>query len=363
MLRNVVIAATCGVFLISAEGGRSLTAASSAGGAAPQTAPCGPILTAPTPTPTTPTAPKPPTNLRVIVSGGGEESSESIHESGPYVSESEAASPVVDTHPYFASLISRSDCHAAYHMRSQEQLDRLETLKSGTSALGEERYPVTYDSVMDAALFRIDPRVGSTDGEHKRVNLGVTSGSMLLTWDLRFDEGHRYKNDGDLIRHKLYMLGWFGTGGSGDNRYLGLHTDYKNATDDGQGIAKLRPYMIGDTWLGPGTTLGSQGRVMPMANEFYIAANTWTRVWIYVEDMGKATSFVSIWAADTGRDPIQLQNRNAIVVPPSGLTKFWFEYDTSAEDATNVEMRSWNRNVVVLKDVTMSTVTSLLKRP
>lgn len=271
-------------------------------------------------------------------------------------------------HPYFDTLSARPDCVQSFSLRSQDQLNKLETLKSGISALGEWRFPVTYDPTFDAAQFKIHPTwvgppKGSTDCEHKRVPVGVNAGSMLLTWDLRFDEGHRWKSNGYLIRHKTYMLGWFGTGGSGDNRYLGLHTDYKNATDDKQGIAKLRPYMIGTTWLGPGTSLGAQGRVMPMVNEFYIVGDTWTRVWIYVEDIGKPTAFLSIWAADETREAIQIQHRNAIIVPPSGLTKFWFEYDTSAEEALNGEMKSYNRNVVVLKDVPAADVPALLAKP
>jgi hypothetical protein len=257
----------------------------------------------------------------------------------------------------------RPDCLAAYHLRSDAQLDSLETLKSGVSEVGEMRFPVDYDSAVDGALFRIDPRVGSTDAEHKRLGIGISDGSMLLTWELRFDGGHEYVADGYLTRHKTYMIGWRGANGSGDNRWLGLRTEYVNAAQAKRGVAEFQAYMVGPTYLAPGTTMGAQSSILPVAGTFFIEANTWTRVWVFLQDIDKPVSYVSVWVADATRGPVQLQNRNAVIVPPGGITKFWFEYDTSQEDALNPEMRSWNRNFVVLKNVPAGDVPGLLLRP
>jgi hypothetical protein len=60
---------------------------------------------------------------------------------------------------------------------------------------------------------------------------------------------------------------------------------------------------------------------------------------------------------------VQLQNRNAVLTPEGGIHKFWFEYDTSGESAANPEMRSWNRNFVVLRNVTPAQVLGVLQRP
>jgi hypothetical protein len=300
--------------------------------------------------------PKAPTNLRIIP--GDDDVS------GPFADfdwSGEFAAAVA-AHPYFDTLSARSDCLVAYHLRSDAQIDAIETVKSGISEKGEMRFPVSYDAANDAALFRIDPRVGSTDSEGKRVATAATSGSWLLTWDLRFDNGHAYTSSSHLGRHKTYMVGWRGAT-SGDNRWLGLKTEYINAAQAGQGVAEIYTYMVGTTYHGPGTTLGPQSSIQPRTGSFFINANTWTRVWIFVEDIGQALSYVSVWVADTSRGPVQLHNRNAVITPEGGINKFWFEYDTSGEDAANGEMRSWNRNLVVLKNVTAAQVAGLLQRP
>lgn len=263
-------------------------------------------------------------------------------------------------HGYFDSLTTRPDCHVSYTLRNQAQLDTLETLKSGVGAAGKMRFPVRYDPAVDAALFRIDPRVGSTDCEHKRVNIGVASGSLLLTWDLRFDGGHQWRAESDLARHKTYQIGWKAPR-SGDNRWLVFKTDYRNARSTPGFVAELSLGAQQASWLGPGTTLGAQEILQPRLATFFLRPDTWTRVWFFLEEIGRSLSFVSLWMADAQRDPVQLYDRLAVITPPGGIAKLWFEYDTSQDEATNAaEMRSWNRNVVVLKDPDL---TDLLKKP
>ena len=60
---------------------------------------------------------------------------------------------------------------------------------------------------------------------------------------------------------------------------------------------------------------------------------------------------------------MQLYNRIAVVTPPDGIDKFWFEYDASQEDALNPEMRSWNRNLVILKNPPAGDIPGLLVKP
>ena len=69
-----------------------------------------------------------------------------------------------------------------------------------------------YDPSADAAVVKIAPQIGSTDGENKKANVKVNDGSMLLTWELRFDNGHKWLGDGYLQRHKTFQIGWFASG-------------------------------------------------------------------------------------------------------------------------------------------------------
>lgn len=330
-------------------------------------APCGPILTAPDPADPTSTKPAAPTNVK-IVSGDEVEGELPLEESesGPYV-ETDSAGGAIAAAPqaYFDMLAARADCLVAYSLRSQTQLDSIET-----RSVGPKAYPVVYDSAMDAALFRIDPSApdgsggGSTDSQQKRPRIDINHTSMLLTWDLRFDEGFAFKGDTYLRQHKTYKLTY------GDNLWITLKTNYASGANSGQGVAQLFVASQAKTWLGPGTTNYSSEILEPRLAQFFIKANTWTRYWILVEGNlgggeGGSVVYLSCWAADETRDPIQLYDRIAMYTPVDGLTKFWFEYDASQEGGglTNGMMKSWNRNLVVLKGVTLADAKSLLQRP
>ena len=359
MLKNKLAVAALGALA-------SVVAVGAATAPAPATTasdvPCAPVLNAPRP-PKETKVPAAPTGVRIIRGSGGaepdaiEELEQEIPGSGPFVpdgSEAEAAAEAAITHPYFDMLSLRPDCQVAYDMRSQAQLDAIET--RGKS---EKKLPVTYDAVNDSALFRMYAPV-STDSQQKLMPFTVPSGSVLLTWDFRFDENFKWRKAGDTATHKTWRID------DSDVPWLAMKTDYQRATNQNRGIAEFYMSVPSNKFIPPGTTRGSREIPEPKLGEFFIEANTWTRAWVLIEGIGQPTVKVSVWVADTTRGPVQLFDRLNLYPPGTGLAKadFRFEYDTSMDHALNpVEMHSWNRNFVVLKDPASSSIAALLQRP
>jgi hypothetical protein len=251
------------------------------------------------------------------------------------------------SHAYFESLVARPDSVVSYAMRSQAELDALPT-----GAISENKLPVTYDPVIDATLVRIFAPV-STDSQQKIFSLPVGPGSMLLTWDFRFDARFAWVTQGNMTRHKTWRLD--------PGPWLALKTDYIAAAHEGH-FAELFMTSPNGQWLGPGTTRGDREIVYPRLAPFYIEPDTWTRVWLFVRDLEKPVRYVSLWAADECRAPVQLYDELALTPPPQDSGAFRLEYDTSADQATNPEeAHSWNRNLVVLHDVPLAAVKALVQ--
>jgi hypothetical protein len=305
--------------------------------------PCAPMLDPPKDT-----GPAAPTGLRVIKSALLEFFEVPERVSGPYVSEA-----VTDpTYPYFDALTARADCYVSYTMRSETELDSVATF-----AVSEKKMPITYDAVQDAALAQMYAPV-STDSQQKRFPIEAGGRTMFITWDMRFDNNFAYGGDGYLGRHKTYQIGQTG------DHWIAWKTDYQNAAHDRNGVAELFMSTQGQRWLGPGTTQGSQEILIPRLAQFFIQPNTWTRLMFYVEGVGDPVAYISAWAADEQHDPVRLYNRLAVIVPATGPDKLWLEYDSSMDTALNPQtMHSWNRNLVVLKDIALGDVQPLLQRP
>lgn len=316
--------------------------------------PCAPVLDGPKEPSSTAPRPAAPTDLRIlrgtIASLLFEPDDEWV--SGPRA-EAEPAALMAETHPYFDSLSVRGDCWVAYHLRSQEQLDAI-----STTGVSERKLPVTYDATIDAALLRIYAPT-STDTQQKHLPISVGPGSMFLVWDFRFDGNFAYRGAGYLPRHKTWRLD-----APDGGPWLAIKTDYQNAWNAGSGVAEFYLSAPSAKSLGPGSTRGESEIVLPRLNQFYIKPNTWTRAWFFMEDIGKSVSYVSMWIADPATGPVQLYERVAVVAALDGPAKFRLEYDSSMDQADNpVEMRSWNRNVVVLRNMPRSDLSSLLQRP
>ena len=315
--------------------------------------PCEPVLTPPT------TAGKPsaPTNLRIT--GGGEEpliEPEALEGSGPFVPDGDVEPMAVAVHPYFDALSTRGDCQAAYHLRTQDQLDAVQT---GAKESAKKK-PVTYDAQMDAALFRMYAPE-TTDSQQKIFPVRASSGTLLLVWDFRFGKGFKWEGEGYTATHKTWRLD-----SSTGTPWLALKTDYQRAANQGAGIAEFYMSVPSNKFIAPGTVRGSREIPEPKLGEFFIQVDTWTRAWWLFEDLGTSIAAVSLWVADPGHAPVRIYNRLAIYTPADGLDtgSFRMEYDTSMDTALNpVEMHSWNRNFVVLTGISASSVPNLLERP
>lgn len=265
-------------------------------------------------------------------------------------------------HTYFDALTARSDCYLAHSMRSQAQLDALPTTRGTTG----KHMLVNYDEAMDAGRWAIDPSgrspsSGSTGTQQKRPKLGVAGvDSMLLTWDTRFDNGFLWET-GKLGQHKTWKIL-----NESDDQWLGWKTSYARGASQGRGVAELlmstqsQKFLTGST----STSLIGSEILGPRVSDFYIRPNTWTRYWFYVEGTiaEGETVLLSAWAADEGRNPVQLYDRIAYL-SPGMIKEFHLFYDSSQKEATNGLSQSWNRNLVVLTGLNRDAAMSLLQKP
>ena len=258
------------------------------------------------------------------------------------------------THTYFDSLISRADCVAAYGMRSQTELDSIESLNKNSP----KKRPIQYDPVQDAAELTFHAP-SSVDVQGKLMPFEA-AGTMLLTWEFRFDENFRWRGPGYQPRHKTWRLE--------PGPWLLVRTDYRHAANQGE-FAEFFVTVERKIYLGPGSYHGGwlNGEMLqPQRATFYFQPDTWVRAWIYVEGFGQPIWYMSVWAADKDRDPVQLYDRIAMLPNEMGeLNRFRIMYDTSSEQATYPDdlMHSWNRNIVVLQGLPPSQVPALLQRP
>jgi hypothetical protein len=257
-------------------------------------------------------------------------------------------------HAYFRSLASRSDCVAAYGLRKQTELDSVNT----AGKRSDKKRPVVYDPAQDAARVEIYAP-STTDIKGKMLPIGINSGSMLLTWEFKFDENFRFVKEGNVSRHKTWRIN--------PGPWLAVRTDYKHASRQGK-FAELLFSMPAKRFLGPGARRGAPGwfgeMLQPQRATFYFEPDTWVRVWIFVDGLDKDVCYLSVWAADEKRDPVQLYDKVALIPNANGIGNFQIEYDTSGDTANNPkEMHAWNRNVVVLHNIPSAEVTGLLKRP
>jgi hypothetical protein len=265
--------------------------------------------------------------------------------------------PLAQGHAYFEALRARPDLRYAYAMRSQEELDAMRT---GGDTAGTKRLPVTYDPVMDAALFRFIAS-NSSDSQQKILPITVGPGSLFLTWDFRFNDAFAYR-EGHLGTHKAWRID------HGDEAWISMKTDYQSAAATARrprrGLAEFYVSSQSRDWLGAGTF--REGELLqPRKAEFFIEADTWTRVFFLLERIGQPESAVSVWIADETRDPVQLYDKLAYKTLPDGPNNFRHEFDssrTAANPALNPgEMRHHARNFVVLHNV--QGVQALLRRP
>jgi hypothetical protein len=276
------------------------------------------------------------------------------------------------THEYFDTLAARPDCLVAHHFRTQEDLDSVKTSSGGRLQPGI--LPVVYDPVEDAGKWAIDC-LGTTTGglvawtgPAKWIPLGPLTGhgSVLITWEAKFDPNWKWVADGYIARHKMWWVqpndafGW----NMYDTEWRKTAVNYPSRL----GEAYLHCSKAENTWMVPGQSYQMGEIIMPRIAQFWFDAHVWIRMWHFVEGhlsggIGGEPVYISAWAADHEQGIVQLYDRTPMYSHTDGLRWFKFGYDTSASDAINPYMESWNRNCVVLKDISLEDVRALLEAP
>jgi hypothetical protein len=317
-------------------------------------APCGPLRTKET------TLLTPPTNLRLVDDRGLSISREQDTASARDEQDTFSTRQVSGANAYFDSLVSRADCYAAYDLRSQAQLDSLPTANKHSP----KKKAIEYDRGQDAAKITIHAPT-STDIKGKLLPLHISTGTMLITWDFKFDEGFRWRQEHNMIRHKTWRLE--AAGGPGGVNWLQLRTDYRHAASVGKFVEAF-VVLQGDRYLAPGTKVGAPAwhgeQLQPQRAQFFMNPDVWTRWYLFVDGIDQKPCHFSAWMADENRDPVQLHDRIPLYCPQEEFTRFRIEYDTSADQGSNPnEAHAWERNYVVLHNIRAADVTALLKRP
>jgi hypothetical protein len=283
------------------------------------------------------------------------------------VLDGEANGAAVLASPYFALLAACDDCHVAYSLRSQAELDGITT-----NGEGPKRWPVIHDPASDSMLTRtggVNPDTGekmSLNAEQKNPTIKLQQTSMLLTWDFKLGPTAAWKGEGYLEQYKAWRL----DSGSELDMWITEKLNFHNAVKQNQGIAEM--FLTGSGgYLAPGATQGGSETLEPRLTRFFVEAETWTRVWIFVDGKlgaaaakGSEVTYISTWAADEQRDPIHIHDRMPRYSPTGDVRRFRFEFNSSEYGLLNTErIDIRNRNMVVLAGVTLDDVEGMLEKP
>jgi hypothetical protein len=360
------------------------TLAAVSAGEAPETAasllPCESASSAPTKPTTKEPAPSAPKNLRIIKGGDLEEND---FPSGPNAGEStidwpsgEALLQSTGIHDYYVQLASRPDCVAAYSLRDQNQIEEYRRSRDKPPA-------VTYVWPNDPDPRRQDAaKIVVPDGKDSLptqvwlpLNHAVRT-PMLATWDVWFGKEWHFDHAG-INNYKTWQ---FSSPGST------IHTEVRSRFGLAKGnpsvtaYTDIRPYGTSKGSIGPNAGEGAEfnGRnyggeaIGPMVGEFGVAPERWTRFWLLVVP---ETDWyrMSLWAADSQRDPVQIYNglqiKPKLRTDDGGIVSmdgtwgiFRLEYNTSSSAAWEGRgpLTAYFRNMVVLR---ATSVAGLLQRP
>ncbi len=230
---------------------------------------------------------------------------------------------------YFDWIKSRPELLAA---RTYDNADEIEAdINAGNPA--NRQNPPVYDAQMNAA--RWDMRIGVASPDQLRPEFPtVSSGNLLLVWEAYWDNG--FLGDlGGLRQHKAFQLS---KDGSNDARRIEIRTRFNFGGANDVGKIDGRGYV----WNPSGAPLPGQ------VNDFFIAPDTWTRFWAYVDFDRRE---FSLWVSDETRGPVQLFDALDYNNMSGGLDNFWFEFNSSQNSGPGRTLYIWGRHFAALKDV------------
>jgi hypothetical protein len=325
-------------------------------------------------------SPAPPSNLRLV---------ETV----------EPAPPGDGTaHTYFNALTQRQDHQRSYSLRDQRQLVEYGHIPSGQR--GDINYIWPYDSDprrQDAAKLIIPSDgsgVKSDTNRNSIYQVRVPMGPMelghsyLVTWDAWYGNEWREEISG-IPAHKAFQFDGPDRNNGAPKIWWEIHHAYKHVDDypvSSSEVARLSvrhyasPMQTNPDGVafgvpaGPNVTSGSTSStpVTPY-RQWNVKPERWVRHWQLIEfgmdpqnwRNNPPGTLMSLWVADEDRAPTQIYNRLQVTLYPPGIEKFWIEFNTSTNEVKprRPNLVAYFRNVVVLKDVGYSGVSSLLQRP
>ena len=269
----------------------------------------------------------------------------------------QAPSPAASgAHAYFKALRDHKRFVRGYSFRDQGQIDSI--TKRGVSAY------VTYDpagddyhSPHDAAKIVIPSGRASLQRPFPDVPIGVSVGSVLITWDHLW--GREYLDAlGDGRPHKFNHKQWV-VALPNERRFFEVKAFYERT--DGSGAFPLGARSYGR--LPPDYRMVN-GTLAPAVTEFWATPDRWLRYWVLVEDIGETAPRCSLWCADEEHDAALLYERVPIANRlATTMTSLRCQFNSSQRRSGGPDLVSYLRNVAVLRDVAFDGVKGLLARP
>jgi hypothetical protein len=281
-------------------------------------------------------------------------------------------------HAYFDSLRARSDCNAAYSLRCSSQIE--EYRRSKDKPVGVTyTYPEDPDPrAQDAAKIVVFAEKESLSTQLWLPMQHELRQHLLVTWDLWLGKELAFEHN-NIGSYKAWNLC---SPGSSIWTELRHRMQLAQGIDDNLAFTDIRQYSLGlqgpNTIAMGGVAMPSgknygNNAIGPIANEFGIAPETWTRVWVYLQEDGDWYR-MSLWLADEAREAVQvydgLQIRPRTSADGPTMDGTWdilrLEYNTSTQndvDPARGPLVAYARNVVVLQRTGPAEVPPLLERP
>ena len=270
-------------------------------------------------------------------------------------------------HAYFDSLAALPNMHAAFTGRSNAEVHP-------TAWAREERYSpefLNYDPDVDAMESIFPENTGSAvvqwgparEGRaFAPVGPGTGHTSITYYWESRHGQAWAEKSNfsvGGLRTHKAYILAGNENGSLTDNRSVEVRTLFSGSPDGLVGTVDARDY--GVNFSGVGSVVpGNADRFAPLASEnFDIRPETWTYYWCRLDFVNNT---MSLWVEDEDGRSLQVYDEIEILVHPDQEFFGFFFRHNSSQSRQGPPTSIWNRNLVVLTNLSETEVESLVAR-
>lgn len=239
-------------------------------------------------------------------------------------------SPTGGEHAYYESLIARSDLFKEYSLRSQAQLLLYKNASSLPAAVNY-LYPSDPDPRQQDAAKAVIPITTNSLPNQVRLPMGFVEGNAyLVTWDVWYGE-ELHRTVSGLTNYKAFQFEAPRSVGGSPTIFAEVQARWSQAGALPEiCTTRMRCY-------NPGTPAAQDGTgAIPVANQFMVQAETWTRYWAYIVIPLYSVSPVvkiSLWNASGSQAVTQVQNESLFqrYVPDPIVNKMWIELNTSTD--------------------------------